>query len=265
MDQSGLIDQYLDELADALRVGARRARRILAETEDHLNEAVRSRVEAGSTPEEAQRAAIAGFGAPREIAARFGNGITEGLPLRSWLFRMYVYIALLAGVVLVSVGVAGEISAGVGLAFGKDIMAGDAPGTSYTPARCQDFFEYHSEAATCEQAATAHHFDEEWRNADIALVLGLIVLGSHWYLRRRFASSERPHSLPRETFSTFGMAAFGLAAPALLLFGTAATISAPRSSSAQYIVDGAIALLFFAAFLRPGVRSLRTIADEFGA
>ncbi|MEO9254027.1 MAG: permease prefix domain 1-containing protein [Tepidiformaceae bacterium] len=261
MDEPGLIDEYLDELAAALRVDGRRARRILAETEDHLNEAVRTQLLAGLSEAEAEREAILRFGTPSDIAARFSNGLTDGLAMRSWLFRMYVYVALLAGVVLVSAGVAGQISSGVGLAFGKDIMAGDAPGTSYTAGRCQEYFALQPEATTCEQAATAHHFDEEWRNADIALVLGVIVLGSHWYLRRRFARSERANSLPRETFSALGMAAFGVAAPLLLLFGTASTIAAPRSSGAQYIVDGAIALVFFAVFLRAGVRSLRAIAE----
>ena len=53
MPNPGLIDDYLDELLDALRVDGRRARRILIETEDHLLEAVRDRVAAGSTPAEA--------------------------------------------------------------------------------------------------------------------------------------------------------------------------------------------------------------------
>jgi hypothetical protein len=265
VDEPGLIDQYLDELAEALRVDGRRARRILAETEGHLNDAVQARVESGSSPEAAQRAAIAAFGPPRDIAARFGAAAAGSLPVRSWLFRMYVYMALLAGIVLVSAGVAGQISSGIGLAFGKDIMAGNAPGTAYTAARCEDFFRLQPGATTCEEAATAHHFDEQWRNADLALVLGILVLGAHWYLRRRFAKQEPGHSLPRESFAAFGMAAFGLASPLLLLFGIGSTLAAPHASGAQFIVDGAIALLVFAAFLRPGVRSVRTIATVYAA
>jgi hypothetical protein len=265
MDEPGLIDHYLDDLLAALRVDPRSTRRILAETEDHLHESALAFMAAGSTPAEAERQAVARFGPPAQIAARFGQGSMPALPMRSWFLRMYVYLALLAGIVLVSAGLAGEISSGIGLAFGKDIMAGDAPGTTYTAARCQDFLEYHPDAANCTDAAVAHHFDEQWRNADLALVLGIIVLAAHWYLRRRFAKHESAHSLPRETFATFGMAAFGSVAPLLLLFGVASTIATPRSSGAQYIVDGAVALLFFALFLRPGVRSLRTIATEYAA
>ncbi len=107
MDEPGMIDTYLDELMTALRVEPRRARPILIETEDHLREAVRDHVAAGIDEPSAERLAIERFGAPREIAARFnGAAVTP----RGWLLRMYFWLAMLFGIGMVTVGVAGEIA-----------------------------------------------------------------------------------------------------------------------------------------------------------
>jgi HAAS domain-containing protein len=78
------IDRYLRELERELRVGRRRRRRILAEAEDHLREAAR---EAG------EEAAVARFGAPREVARRFAEA-AAGAPARLAAQLLAVALAL---------------------------------------------------------------------------------------------------------------------------------------------------------------------------
>jgi hypothetical protein len=262
MPNPGLIDEYLDELLDALRVDGRRARRILIETEDHLAEAVRDRVAAGSTPAEAERSAIERFGPARELALRFNNGAESALSQKAWFLRLYLYAALLGGIGLIAVGIAGQISAGVGVAFGKDTVAGDQGGVTYTPARCAEYFEYAPGAANCEAAATDHHFDELWRNTTAALILGVLVVGSHLWLRRRYAATDEGAALPRRAFAIVGAVAFGTAGLGLAAVGGLGTILNAHAGNAAFLVDGLVALAFFAAFAPSGWRNLRAMSAE---
>jgi len=256
-----MIDEYLDQLAEALNVAPRRARRILLETEDHLQQSVETRIAAGLSREQAERQAVEHFGSARMVAARFNGSVSQ----RAWFFRAYLYAALLGGIVLVAAGIAGEISAGFGLAFGKAYVAGDTDGVSYTPARCADYFEYAPSAATCEQAATSHHFYEIWRNADVALVFGLIVLAAHLFIRRRYVTDEDDRSFLRRMFWLTGMAGFGFIAPVLLLLGGVAGIGNDWTGQVPTIAGGLIAAVAFLVFLAPGVRNLRAITHEYAA
>lgn len=69
--QHGTISTYLDALRGELRATARPRARILHEVADHLAEAAQWERERGAAPEEAERRAIARFGAPREVAHQF--------------------------------------------------------------------------------------------------------------------------------------------------------------------------------------------------
>jgi hypothetical protein len=279
VDEPGMIDTYLDELMAALRVEPRRARRILIETEDHLREAVRDHVAAGMEEAAAERLAIERFGSPREIAARFnGASVTP----RGWLLRMYFCLAMLFGVGMVAVGVAGEIAIGAGFVFGKEYIAGNAPDTTYTPARCEELARLTGyrkpppttqedpagdvftvfDSANCNDLAIQHHFDEVWRNADVALAFGAIFLGVHWMLRRKFAAEDGSARLPRRAFATLGMAGFGAAAPLLALFGAASLLASREGSGLAYLIDGLVAFPLFLAFLRPGLNAVTAMARE---
>jgi hypothetical protein len=263
VDETGLIETYLDELLDALNVEPRRARRILVETEDHLREAVSRHVEAGVAPVEAAREAIGNFGSAREIAGRF-NAMAGSVPLRQWAPRLSAWLLLLASVGMLAVGLAGEVSVGLGLAFGKQYVTGDINGITYTTQRCADFLSYHPEAANCEAAATAHHFDEVWQTACLALAGGLATGAFAWWWRRRVCAGERQRAFGRSAFRVLGMGAFGAAGPLLVLYGAGVALTYSGVGSLQFIVDGVVALIFFAAFARPGWRELRQLASERG-
>jgi hypothetical protein len=263
MDETGLIETYLDELLDALNVEPRRARRILAETEDHLREAVARREEAGMAPTDAARAAIGNFGSAREIAGRF-NAMAGSVPLRQWAPRLWAWLLLLASVGMLAVGLAGEVTVGLGLAFGKQYVTGDIIGITYTSGRCADFLSYHPEAADCEAAATAHHFDEVWQNADLALAGGLATGAFAWWWRRRVCAGERQRALGRSAFRVLGMGAFGAAGPLLVLYGAMVALAYGGVGSLQFIVGGVVAMACFGLFAKSGWRELRQLAAERG-
>ena len=62
-----LVEEYLDQLYARLRCAPRDARRILAEAEDHLREAVTDGLAAGLTQAEAEQQAVSGFGSVRAV------------------------------------------------------------------------------------------------------------------------------------------------------------------------------------------------------
>jgi len=67
----GAISSYLGVLQGELRAPSRPRARILHEVADHLVEAAQRERERGADPEEAERRAIARFGAPHEVARQF--------------------------------------------------------------------------------------------------------------------------------------------------------------------------------------------------
>ena len=265
MADSRLIDDYLDQLLDALRVDGAQSRRILTETEDHLREAVLANVAAGMDEVRATEFAIERFGEPRQIAARFNAAAAAALPLRSWLFRLYLWMALLAGVGVLAIGIGGELAAGAGLVFGKSVVAGDQPGTTYTPQRCAQFQSFYPEASSCSVAAVDHHFSEKWLIADVAVVAGVVVVASHLWLRSRYATTERGRSFPRRAFHVLGAAGAGAGGVALTGFGGLSIALQPHSGGGFFVAEGLVALAACAAFLPAGWRDLRAMATEYGA
>ena len=82
MSESRTIDGYLADLNAVLEVGLRSRRRILTEVADHLCQATQEQLRRGTDQREAQRRAIAAFGSPQEVAARFEAGLIGTLDRR---------------------------------------------------------------------------------------------------------------------------------------------------------------------------------------
>ena len=96
----------------------------------------------------------------------------------------------------------------MGSVVDKAFVAGDQPGVTYTAARCAEYLEYQPHAATCADAAIAHHYDEVvWYRVD-AGVLGLLALAGWWFVRRRRLRASRPESLPPGFVALVGTALF---------------------------------------------------------
>jgi|GEM_PF-495979 len=257
------IEAYLDRLLAELSGRARNVRRILAEVDDHLHDAVDEGVAAGLSTWEAEQAALARFGSPATVARRFTRGPGRLLPVPV-LSQLVLALALLAGIGLVGVGVSGALAGGMGVAFGKDFVSGDVAGVTYTPARCADYLEYHPEAGTCARAATAHHFDEivEYRLA--AGILGALVLGGLFVVRRsrRLARliplGEGVGLLPDGFVATTGAAVFGCAAGVLIVGGLAQTGGGSGGAGGN-LSGGIVAAVIAAAF---AVGLFRTLAGR---
>ena len=265
MADSRLIDGYLDELLDGLRVDGAQSRRILTETEDHLREAVLANVASGMDEVHATEIAIERFGEARQIAARFNAAAAAALPLRSWLFRLYLWMALLAGVGVLAIGMGGELAAGAGLVFGKSVVAGDQPGNTYTPQRCAEFQGFYPHASSCAAAAVDHHFSEKWLTADAAVVAGVVIVASHLLLRRKCAPTERGRSFPRRAFHVLGAVGAGAGGVVLTGFGGLSVLLQPHAGGGFLVAEGLAALATCAAFLPAGWRDLRAMATEYGA
>jgi len=260
------IDAYLDRLLVELSGRARNVRRILAEVDDHLHDAVDEGLVEGLSSEEACQRALARFGSPATVARRFTGMPGRLLPLPV-LSQLVLAFGLLAGIGLVAIGISGALAGGMGMAFGQDFVAGDVAGVTYTPARCADYLEFHPEARTCERAATAHHFDETVEYRLAAGVLGLAVLGGLFIVRRSRALGriiplgDGVGLLPDGFEATVGAAVFGCAAGALLLSGLA---QSPGGDGAGADLSGGIVAAVVAAVFAAGlVRTLsrRALVD----
>lgn len=252
------IDAYLNQLLHELRVRAPRARRILIEAEDHLREAARQGVAMGLAEDEATRQAIARFGSPRMVARRFAAEEGRLLP-PSLLVQLCLALGLLAGIGLAAVGASGLLAAGMGGAFGKAFVAGDAPGVTYTPQRCADYLEYYPRAADCNAAAVAHHFDEVVQYRLTAGVLGLLALGGYALVRRRYRLLAGVRVLPESFISISGAAVFGVAALGLLGLSVPQLLFARIGSNGAggLLSGGILSALLFAAFAASLLRTLR--------
>ena len=253
MKEVTTIEQYLDELADQLVASPRRARRILAETQDHLYTARQSLIDGGMTPEEAEQTALQQFGPPSVVARSF----RPGLPLTSLPFIESLGTTLLglAAVGFIAIGLSGVLSFGFGALAGKDFVSGDLPGVTYTPQRCSDFFRFHPEARTCEAAATAHHYDEVvFQRLDVG-ILGLIALAVYFAGRRL----RPPRRMPAAFALTAGAALFGIAGCGFTLMAIGQTVTGGSGGAGAFLSGGLVCLVFAAVY---GLRLLPLLATE---
>jgi hypothetical protein len=169
--------------------------------------------------------------------------------------QLIVTLVLLGGVGLVAVGASGALAAGMGAAFGKDFVAGDPSGVTYTKARCDYFLEYYPKEGTCAKAAVAHHYDEVVMYRVGAGVLGLLGLGVAWFLRKRWQADDL--LLPDGFVPIVAVSLFGAAAAFLLLdsFGLA-VIGGESDGVGQWLSGGLVAAVMAAVYLRPLARTL---------
>ena len=250
MKQPENIEAYLDAMAERLFLPPQRARRVLAETEDHLRTCTAALVKDGIEQAEAERRAIERFGAPAVVAREFGLGPIAWLPLATSAARSLYGIAVVG---LLAVGLSGVVAAAVGAAFGKSFVAGDGGGVTYTSARCAEFLRLWPHATSCTQAALMDHYDEVVFYRVLAGLAGVAALGGLWLLSRRKPSSR----LPEWFVPTVGASIFGIAALALLgaTTGSAGQVGGNLSAAA---VAAAVAIAYglkLARYLAPAVQT----------
>jgi hypothetical protein len=241
------IEVYLDDLFVHLRGSPRSIRRVLAEAEAHLRDAV----DAGATPEDA----VQRFGAARDVAARCSA--QAAVPLSAIVRELVLVVGLLGAIGAIAVGTSGLLSVGMDAAYGATFVAGDQPTVTYTAARCAEYHDLAPSESSCARAAARHHTDEIEVTRVATGVLGLGALGIWFWVRRRWGRSSWRSILggayvPAIGAAVFGAAALGLGAQSLQSAGWGST-----NGLGQWLSATVVALVVAGAFGVVLVRELR--------
>lgn len=105
MIPDGPIATFLAQLCAALRLGRRRADRILAEVEDHLLETAESLQARGLSPEEAERQALARFGALEHLAHGFNTELGTTTEVARMLRILTSFMAIFTSLIAFLIGI----------------------------------------------------------------------------------------------------------------------------------------------------------------
>jgi hypothetical protein len=154
---------------------------------------------------------------------------------------------LIGAVGLVAIGLSGLVAEVLGRVFGPRFVAGDAPGVTYTPQRCGDYFEYFPTAPDCGQAAALHHWGEVVQYRIAAGVLGIFLLVVWWAARRTIwrARTWQPRRPVVEVVLAGMFAAGGIVLTALstmqIAFGQSSGAGADLSAGTVALLLAAVA------------------------
>jgi hypothetical protein len=250
------IDAYLDRLLSELRGDPHEIRRILTEIEGHLHDGIDAAVAHGMSLEDAQRQALERCGSPTTVARRFAADHPARLFHAGMIRQLVLAALLLGGIGLVAVGVSGGLAAGMGAVGGKRFVSGDVPGMTYTPARCAYFLEYYAKEGTCAKAATAHHFDEVVQYRVAAGVLGLLVLGTWQFARRRRRSLIEVGLLPDAFVATAGVTVFAAGAGMMMVQGMGQVSAGTTAGLGDYLSGAIVAAVVAVGFAFSLMRTL---------
>ena len=247
------IDDYLDDLLLNLRLPPRDTRRLLAETEDHLQEAAAFLRAQGMTPAEAEHEAVRRFGPTVEVASAAGAARRpSGMAL---LVQGALACLTLAGVGLTAVGISGALAALTNVIAGPHLV-GALPRT-YPASTCAYYLAAHPGTATCAQAAM-------WENSQDAVALrllaglfGVAVLFVAWAWRRASNGDRTTSALRDGVAAAFAAVAFGVAAA--ILVGTAVDLAVQHGSGGTgfYFTGGITAVVGAALSAHWSYRHLR--------
>jgi hypothetical protein len=240
------IEVYLDELLLELRGAPRMVRRVLAESEAHLRDALSQGLDADE--------AIRRFGDPRRVAQACNRrtGVAPSVLVRQLLLA----VCLLGSVGCAAIGASGVVSLGMDAVLGPKFVAGDLPTITYTPDRCAEYRALAPKERSCLAAAARHHTDEVVIFRMATGVLGLFGLAAWSVLRRRWRATPATGALPPALLPGIGAALFGVAALALTAEATQGIGWRSASGLGQWLsaafVSGAVAAGF-------GIRLLRAL------
>lgn len=243
-----LIDGYLDELAARLRVGPARARRLLAEAEEHLRDTAAREVAAGAAEPDAERRAIERFGTTRQVAAAANGPVLTRLgPLALGAAHLGVVgsLAVLAGTLLSRL-VAAVTSTASTFGFPHDYVASAsqvAHWLAVQPAAGGDW----QAAAASENAADTLVLRGGF--AALCLVVSLVALR----LLRRWTRSPADGVVP-----AIGMTAFGGAAAFLLLAGLTDSRTPFEWGRGLLLSDASVALVVASVYAVVLLRRVQT-------
>ncbi len=201
------IEEYLDGvLVTSAGIGPRALRHLLAETEAHLRDIASEEVRAGSSPVDAERAAIARFGSIEALVE--GEAAGRVIPLRALLRPTFGTALLLGGLAGVAAGVSGLITALMGYLGGSTFIVNISRRTYLSPSDCARWLSQNHSTHSCYQAAL-----QDWSFEVVAYriatgVIGLLMLVAYLGLRRRWSAKQLPCNLPRHYVDAVAFVAF---------------------------------------------------------
>jgi hypothetical protein len=206
------------------------------------------------------------------LAMRGGRGGLDWAPRT--LVRLYLYIASLAGIIVLVVGLSGVLTVGFAAVFGNGFVYGDSstiapvpacpvtdPNVKCTPGAQPDF-----------NALRLRELDR--RRADDLIrgitftVFGALFWGAHFYARRGVIGTEELASGLRRGYLMLGTVIFGIATVILLPTGIYQALSylilpadqgVYRQGAGDSLPGGLVTLAVWLIYLWLVVRDLRSV------
>ncbi|HVR87980.1 MAG TPA: hypothetical protein VHG53_00360 [Candidatus Limnocylindria bacterium] len=160
-------------------------------------------------------------------AVLFNRG-REGLDLAPRnLLRLYLYIASLAGIIVLVIGLSGILNAGFATAFGNGFVYGESPRFAAPcppgAAGCQLYLQL-DPVEQQRQQLDRRRAEDLIRGGTFA-VFGLLFWSAHWAARRGALALDEGQSGIRRAYFMLGTVIFGLATIVLLPMGVYQAIS----------------------------------------
>ena len=187
------------------------------------------------------------------------------------LMRSYLYLASLAGIVTLAIGLGSLTNYGLASAFGTHVIYGGTQVPAMAPAcapgdpRCPGLSEEQQELQRRNaKEQTVRRQDEDLLRGIIFTAFGLLVWGAHWAARRGLGSDEAGSGMRRAYFM-LGTVTFGLVTVVMLPTGAYQALSAavlPTSpfmyrQPADSLGGGLAALPIWLVFLRQLLADVR--------
>lgn len=204
------------------------------------------------------------------LARRAGDGLD--LSPRS-LLRFYLYVASLAGILTLVIGLSGILNAGFGAAFGNGFVYGaqpvpltaPCPPTAPSSVKCvQPPSDYQQRQSQQEDRRRA----EDLIRGITLTVFGAGFWAAHWAARRSVIGKDEGYSGLRRGYLMLGTVIFGLSTIALLPMGIyqalsylilPATEGVYRQGAGESLSGGLVALPVWLIYLWLVVRDVRAV------
>ncbi|MGI8613662.1 MAG: permease prefix domain 1-containing protein [Nocardioidaceae bacterium] len=207
-----LVERYLDDLTSRLRGSASHVRRVVAESEAHLRDAVEANLAAGMDVEDAEGAALRSFGTAAQVAVAVNRAdwSTARGPV---LWAGAGVLLRLAAAGMVVIGVSAGAARLVAALTSTQTIFGLPSGVRMPAASCAHWLAVQPGATSCQQAATLEASGDLTLSLGLIGVLGVLLVGLIALLHR--LSPERAPVLPPVLGPAIGAAVFGAAATGL--------------------------------------------------
>lgn len=203
-----VIDRYLQELRRSLS-GVEDRDAIIDEIRDHLTDSVAAHVDEGMAPDEVERAAVARFGDPREIAAQYPPA-----PVALRVRRAYLYAALFGATWVLAFGLSLALSQALALVLGS-AESSRIPVPPLVP-------------------------------AVVSTTVAAAVIGAHWLLRGWIARSDS--LTPPRMLLLAATGAFAGRGVLTIIAGAAGYPIGPWNGPSFWIASGLVCLMIAAGY-----------------